>query len=741
MLNITEDCEDGGGNPMDCAATATVTAEPCAEDGTLGAATITATGGNGTYLYSWADGTLGATRTDLSSGTYVVTVTDGNGCNTTATVALTDDCEDGGNNGSECAATASVISQPCTTNGVFGSASVTATGGNGDYTFEWSDGILGQTRSDLISDVYTITVTDTEGCETQTTVTLTDDCPDTDNPCDDYDVFVETTADFTLEDCGETASLCIEGIHMNDIVNYTITDNGEIISDFTGCNYDIALNYYYYPLTSIAPTGPYAINWSVNGEEFNGTVQNLEEIVAFMNANDNTSSWVLDADELNFDGGNTSTTYGNINFVQQGTNIMASLVLGTVQTPNGTSINLGEGTHAIVITNAENCSDEITVTVTCEDNGGGNTGGGDPILTETETIDLSVLPGTSDEVCVDVSELNGNIVSVTNGCAEESGNTIDFTFTGTETCVDFTAIDFGSESGCIVVCDDAGTCDTTLVNITVLQPTPEVIDLTMIVSESDVICVDTTQLGGTIVSITNTCEEQSGEIATFTLDGFCVDIEAIEEGTATACIVICDDLGYCDTTTINVNVNLAEGGTGGLIPPVAIDDNRSTAIETSIDIETMDNDTINGTLIDYGIVTNPENGTVDLDETGSFIYTPDDEFCGEEDNFTYFIANEVGQDTATVTVLVTCEDLTIFSGFSPNGDGVNDVFTILGIENFPNSELLMFNRWGNQVLSAKGYRNDWDGTWDGQILPDGTYFYVLDDGEGNKYSGYVQINR
>jgi len=54
---------------------------------------------------------------------------------------------------------------------------------------------------------------------------------------------------------------------------------------------------------------------------------------------------------------------------------------------------------------------------------------------------------------------------------------------------------------------------------------------------------------------------------------------------------------------------------------------------------------------------------------------------------------------------------------------------------------LIFNRWGNEVYSSENYQNDWDGTWDGKILPDGTYFYIFSDGRGNKFTGYVHINR
>ena len=74
---------------------------------------------------------------------------------------------------------------------------------------------------------------------------------------------------------------------------------------------------------------------------------------------------------------------------------------------------------------------------------------------------------------------------------------------------------------------------------------------------------------------------------------------------------------------------------------------------------------------------------------------------------------------------------------------MNDHFAIRGIENFPDNEVSVFNRWGNRVFLKKGYTNmdGWEGTWNSKNLPDGTYFYVIDDGEGQKYSGYVQIQR
>jgi hypothetical protein len=45
------------------------------------------------------------------------------------------------------------------------------------------------------------------------------------------------------------------------------------------------------------------------------------------------------------------------------------------------------------------------------------------------------------------------------------------------------------------------------------------------------------------------------------------------------------------------------------------------------------------------------------------------------------------------------------------------------------------------VYYREGYDNTFDGTWENTRLADGTYFYVFDDGEGNRYSGYVQIAR
>jgi gliding motility-associated-like protein len=87
--------------------------------------------------------------------------------------------------------------------------------------------------------------------------------------------------------------------------------------------------------------------------------------------------------------------------------------------------------------------------------------------------------------------------------------------------------------------------------------------------------------------------------------------------------------------------------------------------------------------------------------------------------------------------------------FTPDNDGTNDLFVIIGIENYPNNQLSIFNRWGNEVFFSEGYNNDWDGVSNrgivigNGILPTATYYYVLDlYGDGSEIvKGYVYIKR
>lgn len=73
---------------------------------------------------------------------------------------------------------------------------------------------------------------------------------------------------------------------------------------------------------------------------------------------------------------------------------------------------------------------------------------------------------------------------------------------------------------------------------------------------------------------------------------------------------------------------------------------------------------------------------------------------------------------------------------TPDGDGVNDVWNIPEIENYPNAHVVIYNRWGNSVFESSGYRDPWDGTNDGKELPTGSYYYILDF----KTSGMDNLN-
>ena len=140
------------------------------------------------------------------------------------------------------------------------------------------------------------------------------------------------------------------------------------------------------------------------------------------------------------------------------------------------------------------------------------------------------------------------------------------------------------------------------------------------------------------------------------------------------------------------------------------------------------------------IVKNASHGTVQITKDGMVIYTPNHNYCGV-DKITYELCGSGGCGLATIYIVVDCQNFIVHNAFSPNNDGVNDNFIIDNIELFPNSDLQIFSRWGTSVFSTKGYKNDWNGMWNGKELPDGTYFYILQDGEGNKTSGYIELKR
>ncbi|MPL92748.1 hypothetical protein SDC9_38861 [bioreactor metagenome] len=99
-------------------------------------------------------------------------------------------------------------------------------------------------------------------------------------------------------------------------------------------------------------------------------------------------------------------------------------------------------------------------------------------------------------------------------------------------------------------------------------------------------------------------------------------------------------------------------------------------------------------------------------------------------------------DSVTVYVSSSGDELIFPNTFTPNGDGTNDVWHISGLEQYPGHRLTVFNRWGNQVFDAQPYENNWDGTSLGRELPDGTYFYVFDKGNGEELlKGYLMIIR
>ena len=132
------------------------------------------------------------------------------------------------------------------------------------------------------------------------------------------------------------------------------------------------------------------------------------------------------------------------------------------------------------------------------------------------------------------------------------------------------------------------------------------------------------------------------------------------------------------------------------------------------------------------------------------VAVPDQDFDGivdTEDNcVTTYNPDQIDRDEDGIGDV--CDDfidllIVVPEGFTPNGDGTNDTWVIAHLNQFPDNQTTVYNRWGNEVFSKHGYNNDWDGTGkNGNLLPAGSYYYVIDtfDPDGGHKEGWVYIN-
>jgi len=120
------------------------------------------------------------------------------------------------------------------------------------------------------------------------------------------------------------------------------------------------------------------------------------------------------------------------------------------------------------------------------------------------------------------------------------------------------------------------------------------------------------------------------------------------------------------------------------------------------------------------------------------VATPPDDIT-----YTLHVTSNVGCGTeATDDVFVRVyKKITIPNTFTPNGDGINDTWDITALSTYPTATTQVFNRYGTEIFKSIGYSTPWDGRFNGQNIPMGTYYYKIDLKNGNIFSGWLLVVR
>ncbi|MGE5382253.1 MAG: HYR domain-containing protein, partial [Omnitrophica WOR_2 bacterium] len=246
-------------------------------------------------------------------------------------------------------------------------------------------------------------------------------------------------------------------------------------------------------------------------------------------------------------------------------------------------------------------------------------------------------------------------------------------------------------------------------------------------------------------SLASTSNPVNGTIMADPINGsFIYTPNAGYSGTDTFSYSICNNDGVCDEAVVTITVE------SPLFKLNASNDEYAIEVNTSLDISNLTNDSYGSYTPTLSILDLPQHGTI-MKSDNNVRYIPDTDYIGS-DSYKYILSdinNQAIPDTAICFINIIAapvrDTLIIYNVITPDGDGRNDTWWIDGIEENADNEVLIFNRWGDQVQYFENYNNNdivWNGTnRSGDPLPNATYYYIVKLRTIQKvYTGWVVIH-
>jgi gliding motility-associated-like protein len=608
-----------------------------------GSATVSATGGNGSYTYTWTPGALnGSSQSNLAPGSYTVNAIDTDGCAGSILVEITEPS----------AIVASGTATPATCGNNDGEITLTVNGGTPSYSFTWSNGATSQSITGLAPGAYSVTVTDQSGCTT-------------------------TANDIVDALNGPTISID----NSNDVSCNGLADGSASVSA-TGGSGGYSYNWIPGNLTGASQSSLSAGSYDVTVTDSDGCPSTITIIIDEPASIDLTISSTPSSCSVDDGSASVSATGGTGGFTYAWSPVAGS---------TATLSNIGAGSYTVTVTDASACTEQATVNVSSV-NG--------PVVTLDNSVDASCN-----------GEADGSATVVVTGGTP--GYTYSWTSGGTST----TESNLTAGLYTVTVTDNAGCIS--LLDISISEPAP--IDING-------------------VTVNETCAGNDGSIALTVTGGnggyTYVWMPSGSGATATG----------LSAGNYTVDVTDANGCNTQSIFTLGLD--NSILVEIVPDAPVI----ANGGQVTLNVTTTPptSNPTYSWSPTIGLSCTDCASPIASPSATTTYIVSVTdgngcsGSDTVTVLVDQPCGVATVPTIFSPNGDLNNDKLCVLGncIAEF---ELSIYNRWGERVFESTSQNNCWDGTHRDKPINTGTFVYKLRvvDTDGNETieSGNITLVR